>query len=287
METSVPFGTTVELLIYVFIALAMLCIGMSATLGEMVALLRDGTRVTRVIVANIVIPPVVALALVSLVPMNDAAASVLLLLAFAPGGINAVQFSTKSPGQLAAAGELLFLLSAIGLVAAPVAAGLLLPSNATISMPFDELTFRVAALIAAPLGIGIVIRACAPEIAEKIYRPAMLGSTFAFVASVLLSMSARQDALSGLGTGTLLGMLAFILILMATGWFLGGPEAEHRQILATSTNLRNVGLVYVLVDGCCNNPLFSTAVLAFMAIMVPPNLALTVACALWRKRKVG
>ena len=65
METSVPFGTAVELLIYVFIALAMLCIGLSATVGEMLALLRDGTRVTRVIVANIVIPPVVALALVA------------------------------------------------------------------------------------------------------------------------------------------------------------------------------------------------------------------------------
>jgi BASS family bile acid:Na+ symporter len=287
METSVPFGTAVELLIYVFIALAMLCIGLSATVGEMLALLRDGTRVTRVIVANIVIPPVVALALVSLVPMNDAAASVLLLLACAAGGINAVQFSTKSPGQLAAAGELLFLLSAIGLVAAPVAAGLLLPSDATISIPFHELTFRVGALIAAPLGIGIGIRAHAPEFAEKIYRPAMLGSTLAFVASVLLSMSVRQDALSGLGTGSLVAMLAFILILMATGWLLGGPEAEHRQILATSTNLRNVGLVYVLVDGCCSNPSFSTAVLAFMAVMVPPNLALTVACALWRRHQVG
>ena len=133
METAMPFATTVEVLIYVFVTLAMLCIGMSATLSDMLALARERTRATRAIIANIVIPPVIALVLVLLFPMEDAAATVLLLLAFAPGGINAIQFSTKSPGQLAAAGELLILLSAIGLVTAPVAATFLLPSEAALS----------------------------------------------------------------------------------------------------------------------------------------------------------
>jgi hypothetical protein len=80
-------------------------------------------------------------------------------------------------------------------------------------------------------------------------------------------------------------MLGFILILMAVGWVLGGPAPDNRQVLAVTTNLRNVGLVYVLVDECCNDPLFSTAVLAFMAMMVPANLVLTVVTAIMRKRR--
>ena len=279
-----PFDTTVELLLYVFIALAMLCIGMSSTLGDMLGLLRERTRVTRAIVVNVVLPPVAAFVLVALIPMDDAAATVLLLLAFAPGGINAVQFSTKSPGQLAAAGELLFLLSAISLVTAPLAAGWLLPEDARVSIPVDHLMFRVLVLVVAPLILGMVIRASSPSIAEKIFKPAMLISTLAFITSVLLSLGMRQDALAELGVGTAIAMLGFILILMAVGWALGGPTADHRQVLAVTTNLRNVGLVYVLVDECCGEPQLATSVLAFMALMVPANLVLTILSAVLRKR---
>jgi BASS family bile acid:Na+ symporter len=87
--------------------------------------------------------------------------------------------------------------------------------------------------------------------------------------------------------GTAVAMLGFILILLAVGWALGGPDPDERQVLAVTTNLRNVGLVYVLVDGCCTDALFSTSVLAFMALMVPVNLAFTVASAMMRKRRTS
>ena len=280
-----PFATHVELLIYLFITLAMLCIGMSASVADMVALLRERQRALRALIANVLVPPVVALGLIWLFPIGDAAATVLLLLAFAPGGINAVQFSTKSPGQLPAAGGLLILLSVIGLVTAPVAAKWLLPSDATITIPLGYLMFRIFVLVGAPLAIGMIVRALAPGVAERLYKPAMIVSTLAFIASVVLSLDLRQDAAGALGAPTLLALLLFILILMATGWLLGGPEPGYRQVLAVTTNLRNVGLVYLLIDDCCAEPRYVTAVLAFMAIMVPANLVLTVVCGILRKRQ--
>ena len=80
-------------------------------------------------------------------------------------------------------------------------------------------------------------------------------------------------------------MMLFIGILMAVGWYFGGSNLDYRQVLAVTTNLRNVGLTYVLVDGCCVDADFTTAVLAFMALMVPANLALTVVCGVVRKRR--
>ncbi len=284
IETSIPFETTVELLIYLFIGLAMLCIGLASTLDDMVALSVDRAWLSRALIANIVVGPVVALALVALIPMDPAAATVLLLLGFAPGGINAVQFSTKVPKRLAVAGALLVVLSMVSLVAAPIAAKFILPSDAELVLPFGELVFRVTLLIVAPLAIGAAIRARAPGVAETLYKPAMLVSTLAFIASVILSTGARQGALGDLGMASTIAFLIFILAMMAAGWFLGGPATEGRQILAVSTNLRNVGLVYVLAAHCCSDPGLGGAVLAFMAVMVPPNLVLTVACALWRKR---
>ncbi|MFC3615497.1 bile acid:sodium symporter family protein [Lutimaribacter marinistellae] len=284
METSVPFDTTAELLIYAFVSLAMLCIGMNASLRDFGVLLLDHGRTARTLVANIVIPPIVAFLLISLLPMNETSAAVLFLLAFAPGGINALQFSTKAPGQMALAGELLFLLSLLGLITAPVAAQVILASEARAGVPGGELMLRAIGLVAVPLAIGAAIRLRASNLAETLYKPAMLVSTLSFVAAVLLSLSVRQDALATIEPATLVAMTVFILALMAAGWVLGGPNPKQRQVLAAATNLRNVGLVYVLVDGCCEGGGHSVVVLAFIALMVPANLLFTAICAKLSRR---
>lgn len=284
METSVPFDAAVELLIYLFIGLAMLCIGLASTLDDVVALGVERQWLSKALIANIVVGPLVAVALVALFPMDPAAAAVLLLLGFAPGGINAIQFSTKVPNRLASAGALLVVLSMVSLITAPIAARFIFPSNAEIAFPLGELIFRISLLIVVPTVIGAVVRARAPDLAESIYKPAMLVSTLAFIASVILSTGTRQGALGDLGTASAVAFLLFILAMMAAGWFLGGPTTEGRQVLAVSTNLRNVGLVYVLAAHCCGDPGLGAAVLAFMAVMVPPNFLLTVVCALQRKR---
>lgn len=287
METSVPFETPVEVLIYLFIGLASLCVGLSTTVASMIAVLKDKQVVRRTLAANVVIPPVLAGMIISVFPLEPVVQTVLLLLAFAPGGINGVQFSTKVPGQLASAGALLFLLSAISLVTAPLAAFVLLPSDSAISIPLGEVFLRALLLIILPASVGMVLRRSTSELAEKIYKPAMLISLLAFIASVVLSTSIRQDGLAEFGMSTTLAILTFIVGLMAAGWLLGGPDLSGRQILAVATNLRNVGLVYVLVDACCGDNSYTAAVLGFMALMVLPNLALTVVCGVWRKRHAG
>ena len=282
-----PFDPVVDLLISAFLALAMLCIGMSASLGEMLGLVRDRTRLFPALFANIVVAPVVALGVIAAFPMEPAAATVLLLLAFLPGGINAVQFSTKAPGQQGSSGELLIVLSLVALAMAPVIAPVLLEPEAGFSFPWDRFVLRVGGFVLLPLALGLWLQSRFPAWASRLYKPAMAISTLCFITSVVLSMGTRQEALAALGTGTASGMLVFILVMMATGWIFGGPGIDQRQVLAVTTNLRNVGLVYVIVEDCCGDPLLPTAVLAFMAIMVTPNLLLTVAAAIWRKRHAG
>ena len=285
MDSPLPFGDLAGLLINVFIALAMLCIGLSATLREMTASVRKPDQLLRVLAANVLIPPIIALLLIGLLPLQRPVAIVLFLLALAPGGINAVQFSTKAQGQNAAAGALLILLSVIGLILAPAAAKLIIPVDAFARIAWDLLVLRIAGVIAVPLIAGILIRRFGPETAEKIYKPAMIVSTLSFIGSVILSFGLRQGAVAELGAISLLAMAIFIVSLMLTGWGFGRNDPEFRQVLAVCTNLRNVGLVYLLVDACCVNPLYSASVLAFMALMVPCNLVLTVLCAIARKRR--
>lgn len=285
MESLLPFEETVTLFIHIFISLAMLCIGMSATLREMGDTILEHEKLTRVLAASVFIPPIIVLLIILVFPLPRPVSIVLFLLAVAPGGINAVQFSTKAPGQTVAAGALLVLLSIIGLFLAPAAAQIVLPVDALERVAWGQLFIRIVGVIGVPLFIGIAIRRFAPEVAEHVYKPAMLISTVSFIASVVASLSVRQEAAADLGVVSLFAMLVFILSLMALGWFLGGSDPEFSQVLAMCTNLRNVGLVYLLVDACCFNPFYSASVLAFMALMVPSNLVLTIVCAVARKRR--
>jgi len=284
MATSVPFDATVELLIYLFIGTASFCVGLATSARGILAVLADKRLLWRALIANIVIPPVIAVLVIVIFPLDPVVETVLVLLAVAPGGINAVQFSTKVPGQMATAGALLFLLSTVALVTAPATALFLLPPDSAISIPIGEIAIRAVVLIAVPASVGMALGRSRPTIAQKLYKPAMLVSALAFIASVVLSTSVRQAGLAQFDMATTLAMLTFILGLIVTGWVLGGPGVEERQVFAVATNLRNVGLVYVLVEGCCSTSLHAAAVLGFMALMVLPNLVLTVGCGLWRKR---
>jgi BASS family bile acid:Na+ symporter len=278
-----PFDPLANALIFAFILLAMLCVGLAVRWQDIVAAITDKRRTGRALVANLIIAPLVAIGLVAVLPVPPATATVILLLGFAPGGINAVQFSTKSKGYLASAAALLFILSLASLITAPLAAGFVL--GEVTALPIALIVSRAVLLILMPLFVGIAIRNMAPEIAEKLYKPAMLVSTISFVASVLVSISQRQDALSELGTTTAVAFVAFVLILMLVGWVFGGPESGHRQVMAVATNLRNVGIVYVIVAECCVDTQLPSAVLAYMALMVPPNLVLTLFLAFSRKRR--
>lgn len=277
-----PFDPLANALIVVFIVLAMLCIGLAVRWSDILAAITDKRRTGRALVANLVVAPLVAVVLVAALPLPPATATVLLLLGFAPGGINAVQFSTKSKGYLASAAALLFILSLASLITAPLAAGFVL--GELTGPPYGLIAIRAALLILLPLVAGIAIRNAAPEIAEKLYKPAMLVSTLSFVASVFASLAQRQDAVSELGTTTVVALVAFVLILMLVGWLFGGPESGHRQVMAVTTNLRNVGMVYVIVAECCADSQLPSAVLAYMALMVPLNLVLTIFLTFWRKR---
>ncbi|MCP4381377.1 MAG: hypothetical protein GY798_08165 [Hyphomicrobiales bacterium] len=279
-----PFDTTVGVLITVFIVLAMLCVGLAVTGRDIRTALADTRKTGRALIANLIVAPLTAIVLVAVLPMPPAAGTVLILLGFAPGGINGIQFSTKVPGYLATAAGLLFVLSIIALVVVPALSVFLLDRVDGATIRYGAVAFRAGLFILVPLVVGGAIRLASPAFATILYKPAMLISLLTFIASVVLSMALRQESLAALGTWTLVGMMAFILITMAAGWALGGPEREHRQILAVVTNLRNVGLVYTVVVGCCDDPLLPTAVLAFMALMVLPNLILTVYNAIWRKK---
>ena len=70
-------------------------------------------------------------------------------------------------------------------------------------------------------------------------------------------------------------MLVFILGSMIIGWLLGGPCAETRRVLASASSMRNAALCLLIANCDFPHTKVPATVLAFSALMLPPNLLLT------------
>lgn len=100
----------------------MLFVGLSVSGEEVVQTLRDRSFMVRAPLANLVLVPVLGLVLV-------------MLLAVAPGGVNAIQFSGKVCGKVASAITSLFILTIISLVVTPIVAKLIPFHNEEVLIP--------------------------------------------------------------------------------------------------------------------------------------------------------
>jgi len=261
-----PFDPITNTLFFIFIVLAMACVGLAASGKDILNAVAERSFISKSLLANFIISPIVAFVVVRIFNLPDAVSATILVLSFAAGGLNAVQFSSKSQGYLATAAGLLFVLSLVSLVITPLAAGFIYGESGDLA--YGPIVVRVALLLLLPMVVGWLIRDRSADLAEKLYKPFMLTSTIAFIASVISGSSLRQESLSLVGMPAVAAMVIFILIMMAVGWALGGPERGRRQVLAVVTNLRNVGIVYVIATQCCSDPIYVDTIFAFMVLMV-------------------
>ena len=79
-----------------------------------------------------------------------------------------------------------------------------------------------------------------------------------------------------IGLNAVIVMLILILVSMVIGWLLGGPEKGTRQILTTGTSFRNAPLCLLIAMKSFPDTNVVVAVVAFTALMVPPNMLFTV-----------
>jgi bile acid:Na+ symporter, BASS family len=100
-------------------------------------------------------------------------------------------------------------------------------------------------------------------------------SVLLFLTVVVVLMGFRKEAMNEVGKTALGYMLLFILVSMAVGWFMGGPAKETRAVLATVTGTRHAVLCLLMALYAFPHPAVQTALVAFSALMLPPNLLFT------------
>jgi BASS family bile acid:Na+ symporter len=108
-----------------------------------------------------------------------------------------------------------------------------------------------------------------------IRRPVALLAAVAFPAAIVLTMATKSAATRAVGAPALVAMLLLVLGGMVIGWLLGGPARDTRRVLATSTGMRNIVVALLIALNSYRGTDVNVAILAFSALMVPPNLLFT------------
>ena len=138
----------------------------------------------------------------------------------------------------------------------------------------------VAWSLLAPLVVGVVIHQLSPRFADRASEPvARAADILLLVAIIPIVIKVWPAVWSQVGNGTVVVMLVFALLALASGHFLGGPDPEDRTVLALSSAFRHPGIALAIAHA--NFPdekLAPAAVILFVlvsGIAAKPYLAWT------------
>lgn len=276
-----------KILTYLFVFFSMLGIGFKVRREDIMNNLRDKSLMLRSLIANFIIVPVIAYILLKIFPLSQIDTKALMLLAIAPGGLSALQFTTKAKNRdsLGFAAALSFILTLLAIILTPILILIFRHKDFELHIPYVEFIFIALFLVLLPLVIGIYVGENKPSLAEKLARPSALFGTLVFFGMLIVTLSDASAAKSATEPKTILVILIFIVLSIITGLLLGGPLSEKRRLLAAITSMRNYALAILIIGHTLPGTGLETTVTAFASYMIPPNMLIMLSYNLYMKRK--
>ena len=263
----------IPLTILVFVVSSMLAVGLSLTVGEILAPLRNRRLVSLALLANFVLMPLAAFLIARLLRLDQALGAALLLLGTAAGAPFLPKLAAVAKGSLAFAVGLMVMLMALTVGYMPLVLPLLLEG---VSVDPSKIARSLVLLMLLPLVAGLAVRAryavVAARTAPLLNRVSTL--SLALLISLLLATNIR-NIVALFGTRGVLASILFLVAAFATGWFLGGPNPDTRGVLALGTAQRNIAAALVVGGQNFSDPkvVVMVAVFAIVGLLVLMPLA--------------
>jgi bile acid:Na+ symporter, BASS family len=259
----------------------MVAIGLGVTFAQVVGVARNGRLIAKAIIANYVLVPVAAVALLMLFHPPPMVAAGFLLAAVCPGAPYGPPFTAMAKGNVPMAVGLMVILAGSSAIIAPLLLSILLPlvvgsNDLRVDTVKIVSTLMICQLI--PLCIGLFLRQRRPGLAQRLKKPAARLGTLLNVVVFTVILVVQFHLLRHIHVTGFVGMLLLVVAFYAAGWLLGGPGANNRRAMALSTGVRNVGVSLVIATGSFPGTPAVTAALVFAIFQ---TIVLALAAAAW------
>jgi BASS family bile acid:Na+ symporter len=205
-----------------------------------------------------------------------------LLLAAAPGAPFAINFTSRTQDSMPCAAALLFALALSSLVLTPFLAQVLLNVHQPITLQYNRAIPALLVCVLFPLMSGLALSRWANPLAVRLRKPVSACSGISFVLVAIITMGQKSGATKQIGMNGVMAMLLLIAASMVIGWILGGPDRGTRRVLTVNTSMRNVALGLAIASRSFHGASVDVGVVAFSALMLPPNVLFTI----YQSRKV-
>ena len=245
-------GKAVPIAMLGFVVSSMFAVGLSLTLSQIVAPLRNVRLVAISLVANFVLMPLAAVGLGRLLQLDPSFAVGLVILGSAAGAPFLPLLARLSKGDMAFAVGLMVLLMILTVAYMPLVLPLLLEG---VSVDAVKIARSLLLLMLLPLAIGLVVKARWEPAAARI-KPFFdrVSSVSLILLIALLTVTNFDKMVSVFGTRGILAGVLFLLFGFGIGYVLGGPGRETRRVLGLGTAQRNIAAALVVAGQNFTDP---------------------------------
>jgi len=266
-------NTLYNLMSLVFVLGTMASMGLSLTMAQITGPLRNTRFVIVALLANFLVPPILAFLLIQLFSLDEPLAVGLLLVSLAAGAPALPKTAVFAKIDAAAATGLMVLLVVVTILVLPIALPLLLTG---ISVTFWDIASGLIILILVPLAVSLFVRARYPEAAASALphfaQASNLSLLFLMVLMVVLNFS---DVVGLLGSGGLLASLVLVGLTTAGGYLLGRLGKAGDWLQGLGAGQRNIAAAMVVATmNFGNDEIVMVVVYSLIGMVVIIPLAL-------------
>ena len=268
-------NTLYNLMSLVCVLGTMASMGLSLTIAQITGPLRNARFVIVALLANFVVPPILAFILIQLFSLDEPLAVGLTLVSLAAGAPALPKTAVFAKIDAAAATGLTVLLVVVTILILPIALPLLLTG---ISVTFWDIASGLIILILIPLAVSLFVRARYPKAAASaLPHFAQASNLSLLILLVLMVVLNFSDVVGLLGSGGLLASLILVILTTAGGYLLGKLGKAVGWIQALGAGQRNIAAAMVVATMNFGNDEIVMVVvysLIVMVILIPLALEL-------------
>lgn len=274
----------VKLVLKASIFLTALGFGLQAAPRDVFYLFRHPGQLLRAFLSMNVIMPVFAIAVALNTDLSPVIKVTLIAISLSPLPPIFPKKTEKAVGNGSYTIGLMVAASLLAIVMIPLTLTVLEKAfDKPVEISVQPIIMAVLTTIFAPLLLGIAIRYLAPALAEKTESWVARIAQILLIASVLPVLFKLFPAIIQLaGNGTILVLVAFVVVGLIVGHLLGGPANEERSVLALATAARHPAIALSLASANLpDHKLVPAAILLYLlinAIVVLPYIK-------WMKRR--
>jgi BASS family bile acid:Na+ symporter len=230
----------------VFVVSSMLAVGLSLTVKQIVAPLRDLRLVSLALAANFIVMPISAFFISRFLQLDSSLGIAFLLLGTAAGAPFLPKLASVAGGSLAFSVGLMVLLMVLTVAYMPLVLPLLLEG---VSVDPLKIARSLILLMLIPLAAGLLVKARYESIAAR--GAAILNKLSSISLALMIALmviSNIRNIVDLFGSRGVLASVIFLIAGLGIGWLLGGTVAGVKSVLALGTAQRNIAAA-LLVGG--------------------------------------